>query len=81
MSTVLDDLADAGMQAFDCVGGVDYPADIGREIKKRDERDSSRAIAPLKPADDAHIIDSTEMSIKEVLETIHNLIDESSINR
>ena len=51
-----------------------------QEIKKRDERDSSRAIAPLKPADDAHVIDSTEMSIKEVLETIHSLLDESLVN-
>ena len=48
-----------------------------QEIKKRDERDSSRAISPLKPADDAHVIDSTEMSINEVLERIHKLLDES----
>lgn len=49
-----------------------------QEIKNRDERDRSRAVAPLKPADDAHVIDSTEMSIKEVLETIHKLVNESS---
>jgi cytidylate kinase len=45
-----------------------------RDIKKRDERDSSRAIAPLKPADDAHVIDSTELSIEEVLQKIHDLL-------
>jgi cytidylate kinase len=49
-----------------------------REIKKRDERDSSRAVSPLKPAADAHIIDSTEMSIDEVLRLIHRLFQESS---
>jgi len=49
-----------------------------QDIKKRDERDSSRAVAPLKPAADAHVIDSTEMSIKEVLQTIHKLLDEST---
>ena len=51
-----------------------------QEIKKRDERDRSRAIAPLKPADDAHVIDSTEMSIKEVLNAIHKLLHESNIS-
>jgi len=46
-----------------------------RDIKKRDERDSSRAVAPLKPAEDAHIIDSTELNIEEVLQEIYNLLD------
>ena len=45
-----------------------------RDIKKRDGRDSSRAISPLKPADDAHVIDSTELSIEEVLQKIHDLL-------
>jgi cytidylate kinase len=48
-----------------------------REIKKRDERDSSRAIAPLVPAADAHVIDSTEMSINDVVQKIHDLHDKS----
>lgn len=51
-----------------------------QDIKKRDERDSSRAVAPLKPAADAQVIDSTEMSIKEVLERIHKLLDELPIS-
>ena len=41
-----------------------------REIEKRDERDRSRAVAPLRPAPDAHIIDSTDSSIDEVLDQI-----------
>ena len=45
-----------------------------RDIEKRDERDSSRAISPLKPADDAHVIDSTELSIEQVLQNIHDLL-------
>jgi cytidylate kinase len=48
-----------------------------REIKKRDERDRSRAIAPLVPAADAHVIDSTEMSINDVVQKIHDLHDKS----
>jgi len=45
-----------------------------RDIKKRDERDSSRAVSPLRPADDAHVIDSTEMTINEVLDEIRKLL-------
>jgi CMP/dCMP kinase len=48
-----------------------------REIKMRDERDRSRAVSPLKPAHDAHVIDSTEMSIEEVLQKIHRLLEKS----
>jgi cytidylate kinase len=50
-----------------------------RDIKKRDERDSTRAIAPLKPADDAHVIDSTELKIVEVLQVIDNLIEKLDV--
>ncbi|MGK2924099.1 MAG: (d)CMP kinase [Lysobacterales bacterium] len=49
-----------------------------RDIEKRDARDCSRAVSPLKPADDAHVIDSTELSIGEVLRKVHKLLDESS---
>lgn len=40
------------------------------EIQARDDRDMNRAVAPLKPAVDAIQLDSTEMSIEEVLERI-----------
>ena len=40
------------------------------EIRARDERDTQRAIAPLKPALDAIQLDSTELSIEQVLERI-----------
>ena len=51
-----------------------------RDIKNRDKRDSTRAIAPLRPADDAHVIDSTELGIKEVLQVIDDLLDKLSIS-
>ncbi|RWR02024.1 cytidylate kinase [[Pantoea] beijingensis] len=38
------------------------------EIKERDDRDRNRAIAPLRPAEDALILDSTSMSIEQVIE-------------
>jgi len=45
-----------------------------KEIKARDLRDQSRKIAPLRPAEDAVIIDSTELSIDEVFSKIVSLI-------
>lgn len=40
------------------------------EIQARDERDTQRTVAPLKPAADAIQLDSTELSIEQVLERI-----------
>lgn len=40
------------------------------EIRARDERDTQRTVAPLKPAADAIQLDSTELSIEQVLERI-----------
>ena len=40
------------------------------EINARDERDMNRSIAPLRPAEDAILIDSSHMSIENVLETV-----------
>lgn len=45
-----------------------------REIKARDLRDQSRSIAPLRPAEDAVIIDSTDLSIDEVFDRIVVLV-------
>ena len=45
-----------------------------REIKARDLRDQSRSVAPLRPAEDAVIIDSTKMSIDEVFDKVVSLI-------
>ena len=52
---------------------VNMPALID-DIKQRDLSDSTREISPLLPADDAHIIDSSDMSIKDVFSYAENLI-------
>lgn len=41
-----------------------------QEIVTRDQRDSSRAHAPLRPADDAIIVDTTTLTLEEVIETL-----------
>ena len=47
------------------------------EIKLRDYNDSHRAVAPLKPADDAYILDSSDMSVEEVVAKIVSLTKEA----
>lgn len=42
-------------------------AALSREIAERDSRDSTRAVAPLKPAPNAEVIDSTGLSIEQVV--------------
>jgi cytidylate kinase len=45
-----------------------------KEIQERDERDTKRSVSPLVPAQDAVIVDSTNMSIDEVFECMLNEI-------
>ena len=40
------------------------------QIQERDARDRERAVAPLRPAEDALIVDSTQMTIDEVVATV-----------
>ena len=49
------------------------------DIRARDERDSNRAVAPLKPAEDAVLIDSTSMNIDEVCDQVLNLVREAGL--
>ena len=49
---------------------------ILKEINERDERDSHREISPLKRADDAEIVDTSGLSIEEVVSLIRAKIQE-----
>ncbi len=60
------DYVDAGEQkAF---------ADVLSEIEERDARDSGRAVAPLRQAEDAVLVDATDATIDEVVEGIVRLV-------
>ena len=50
-------------------------AALREEIRERDVRDRSRTVSPLKPADDAVTIDTTELSIERVLARVEQLIE------
>lgn len=51
-------------------------SEILADISTRDHRDMNRAVAPLKPADDAVIIDTTQMSVDQVDQRISALVKE-----
>jgi cytidylate kinase len=56
--------------------GVDTTEEaVLREIKDRDRRDSERPISPLKPAEDALLLDTTELDIEKAFATALELID------
>lgn len=48
-------------------------AEVRNELLTRDKRDRERSVAPLKPAEDAIIIDTTELSIEQVLTNVLKL--------
>ena len=47
--------------------------EIAHDIEERDRRDMTREIAPLKQAEDAVLVDSSDMTIAEVVKTIVDL--------
>jgi cytidylate kinase len=62
--------------------GAAMPADIAemeREIAERDVRDRTRAHSPLRPADDAVVVDTTDKSIEEVVASLRALIATRSV--
>lgn len=46
------------------------------EIRSRDARDAARAASPLKPAADAHLLDTSDLSITEVVDRIEHLLND-----
>jgi cytidylate kinase len=49
-------------------------ASLQREIEARDHRDASRSVAPLRPADDAVLVDTTGMPIDEVVAKVFAVV-------
>jgi len=45
-------------------------ADLLKDLRERDERDSNRAVAPLKPAEDAYLLDTSDMTADQAVERV-----------
>ncbi len=56
-------------------------ADLQESIQARDDQDMNRAIAPLVPADDAIVIDSTHMSIDEVFAEMMRHVEQRGLQK
>ncbi|MGD2134238.1 MAG: (d)CMP kinase [Maricaulaceae bacterium] len=52
-------------------------AELARSIAERDKRDAERTVAPMRPADDAVLLDTTDMSIDAAFEAARRLVDDA----
>jgi cytidylate kinase len=53
-------------------------AALSRDLEERDQRDAAREVAPLKPAADAVVLDSSDLTIDQVVERVLQLYRERS---
>jgi CMP/dCMP kinase len=67
-----------GERRFKQQGAAERSKAVLKELRERDQRDRERAVSPLEPAADAVVIDSTRLSIDEVLGRIAQVIAEKS---
>ncbi len=58
-------------------GGVADLGEISADIQRRDARDMGRADLPLKPAADAHLIDTTKMDIETAFRMALDLVEQA----
>jgi cytidylate kinase len=71
-----------GMRRFDQLGAqtgqdaTQAAEEVIRELRERDKRDRSRADSPLKAAEDAVLLDSTNMTLDEVVRTAEKIVEE-----
>lgn len=70
-----------GMRRYDQLGQAAKPAkpsiqpeEVIRDLRARDERDRNRADSPLKPAPDSVLLDSTHMTLDEVVEAAEAIV-------
>ena len=65
-----------GMRRYDQLGSMpaQQPAEVIRDLQERDLRDRNRANSPLKPAPDAVLLDSTHLTLQEVLDAAEAIV-------
>jgi cytidylate kinase len=66
--------AERRIKDYQAIGQKLSVAEIVRELEKRDKIDSSRSHSPLKKAEDAIIIDTTNLSFEEQVEEIVKIV-------
>jgi len=70
-----------GMRRYDQIGQgsgskpVPPPEEVLRDLRARDERDRNRADSPLKPAPDAFLLDSTNLTLEEAVKSAEAVVE------
>ena len=72
-----------GMRRYDQIGQSGHPSaasappaeEVIRDLRARDERDRNRADSPLRPAPDAFLLDSTDLTLDEALKAAESAVD------
>jgi cytidylate kinase len=72
-----------GMRRYDQIGQAGHPStkpapppeEVIRDLRARDERDRNRADSPLRPAPDAFLLDSTNLSLEEAVKAAENTVE------
>jgi len=62
-------------------GGSESLEQIQKAIEERDKSDEDRTVGPLRPADDAVVIDTTDLGIEEVVEKVLRCVKEKCLKR
>jgi cytidylate kinase len=70
-----------GNRRFHQINAAEPSAAVLAEMRARDERDRTRAVSPLIAAKDAVIIDSTDMTLEQVIASAEQIVDEKLANR
>ncbi|HEY1903509.1 MAG TPA: (d)CMP kinase [Terracidiphilus sp.] len=65
-----------GLRRYDQLGASPavQPEEVIRDLRARDERDRNRADSPLKPAPDAILLDSTQMTLDEAVRAAEDIV-------
>ena len=65
-----------GLRRFDQLGSAATvpPEQVLRELHARDERDRNRPDSPLRPAEDAVLLDSTHMTLEQVVQAVEEIV-------
>ena len=65
-----------GLRRFDQLGPkpAQQPQDVIRDLRERDRRDRNRADSPLKPAQDAVLLDSTNMTLEQAVSAAEEIV-------
>jgi cytidylate kinase len=72
-----DDTCARGSLRADAGAGSDSLEQIQRAIKERDKSDEERAVGPLRPAENAIVVDTTDLSIEEVVEKLLHCVEKN----